>query len=75
MSNLYQKYTVSKTDGEPIDPDARYFVLRIDTDPAARRALQAYISNIRVRDPEFAKQLADWLGTTPLLERGQAGKE
>jgi len=74
MSKLYHKYNVTKADGSPIDPSAQYFVLRIDTDYAARRALQAYISNIRASDPEFAKQLADWLGTTPLIERQRAGE-
>ena len=35
------RYTVTKTEGET-DPEAQYFVLRIDKDPAARIALQAY---------------------------------
>ena len=29
---LYDKYTVTKTDGSTIDPEAQYFVLRIDND-------------------------------------------
>ncbi len=29
---LYNKYIVTKADGSPIDPEAQYFVLRIDND-------------------------------------------
>ena len=39
----YDKYTVTKVDG-PVDPAADYFVLRLDTDPAARVAALAYAS-------------------------------
>ena len=39
---LYKKYIITKANGEPIDPEAQYFVLRIDTDPHAREALKAY---------------------------------
>lgn len=48
---LIQKYIVTKADGEPVDPGAKYFVLRYDADSrdgyAAREALRyyAYISN------------------------------
>jgi len=42
MSKLYNKYRIVKTDNTPTDPDAVYFVLRIDTDPAARVALLVY---------------------------------
>jgi len=33
---------LKKADGSPVDPNAMYFVLRIDTDPHARIALRAY---------------------------------
>ena len=36
------KYVVSKADGSPIDPEACYFVLRLDTDHAARAAMWTY---------------------------------
>jgi len=45
MKNLCDKYTVTKKDG-PTDPNAVYFVLRIDKDPYAREALVAYASSI-----------------------------
>lgn len=60
MSDLYNKYTITKTDGTPVDPNAQYFVLRIDTDPAAREALLAYAKAIVKDDPEFAEQLLQW---------------
>ena len=39
---LYGKYRISKADGSPVDPEADYFVLRLDTDPVARRAAREY---------------------------------
>ena len=35
------RYTVTKTEGET-DPEAQYFILRIDKDPVARLALRRY---------------------------------
>ncbi|KKL93314.1 hypothetical protein LCGC14_1875890, partial [marine sediment metagenome] len=39
MKELYSKYKIQKMNGKPIDPNAQYFVLRLDTDPAARAAM------------------------------------
>ena len=39
---LYGKYHIAKADGSPVDPEADYFVLRLDTDPVARRAAREY---------------------------------
>ena len=39
---LYNKYCVTKEDGSPVDPDAQYFVLRLDTDECARQAAAKY---------------------------------
>lgn len=61
MKKLYYKYEIIKTNGEPTDPDAHYFVLRIDTDPAARAALITYADQIQDNEPEFAAQLRAWL--------------
>lgn len=36
------KYIIEKADGSPVDPEATYFVLRLDVDPAARAAMWAY---------------------------------
>lgn len=66
MSNLYGKYIVTKRDGTPTDPDAEYFVLRIDTDPAARAALNAYADYITFSDPKFSDDLRMLLELVPL---------
>lgn len=63
MSKLYHKYHITHSDGTPVDPKAEYFVLRIDKDPDARMALRTYIDMIAPRDPEFAKELQDWVMT------------
>lgn len=39
---LYGKYIIFKADGSEGDPEAKYFVLRVDTDKHARKALLAY---------------------------------
>jgi hypothetical protein len=57
MSNLYNKYKVTKSDGSPVDLNAQYFVLRVDTDPAARFALVAYANFIKRSDPQFSREL------------------
>lgn len=61
MEKLYNKYQVSKSNGEPTDPNAQYFVLRIDTDPNARTALLMYAELIDDKEPEFAHQLRYWV--------------
>lgn len=61
MEKLYNKYQITKVSGEPVNPDAQYFVLRIDTDPAARVALLAYATEIEDTEPVFARQLYDWV--------------
>lgn len=43
---LYSKYNVSKVDGSKVDPEAIYFVLRLDTDPHARKAAEAYADSL-----------------------------
>lgn len=61
FEKLYRKYEIRKTNGEPIDPNAQYFTLRIDTDQAARAALLTYAAQIENVSPEFANQLRDWV--------------
>jgi hypothetical protein len=39
---LYGKYRIAKVGGSPVDPNADYFVLRLDSDPVARRAALQY---------------------------------
>lgn len=54
---LYPKYIVEKVNGKPSDPNANYFVLRLDTDPHARHAIRAYANSIRSQNPELAEDL------------------
>ncbi len=68
MSRLFDKYKIEKTDGSPIDPNAMYFVLRIDTDFHARVALRAYARSIRSTDPDFANELDKWIENRPTSE-------
>ena len=56
---LYHKYVVRKTDGSPVSPMARYLVLRLDTDRAARVAAMAYAEAVVMENPELACHLAD----------------
>jgi hypothetical protein len=56
---LYGKYCISKADGSPVDPNADYFVLRLDTDPVARRAAREY--SYVTPDRDLARGLQDRL--------------
>ena len=62
MSGLYSKYIVSKRDGAAIDPNAKYFVLRYDTDAAALSALYAYADCIEDENPQLYLDLQVALG-------------
>lgn len=55
---LYEKYRVQKTNGEPVDPAAKYFVLRLDTDAAARHAVMHYARAIMKENETLATDLA-----------------
>lgn len=61
QNGLYQKYTVQKSDGTPIDPNAKYFILRYDKNDDfgkySRRAIFEFAKWAQ-RNPEF-KQLAE----------------
>ena len=56
-AGLYGKYKIQKADGSPVDPEADYFVLRLDTDPAARRAALEYSYYLMREDRELALDL------------------
>lgn len=66
---LYNRYIVSKTNGDPIDPNAEYFVLRVDkngSDPkhieSCRKAVMTYAENIKDHLPELANDLVERYG-------------
>lgn len=61
---LYNKYIVSKADGSQTDPDAQYFVLRLDERQsdenhlrACRKAIQTYAKAIEKTLPFLAQDL------------------
>lgn len=60
---LYQKYEISRTDGNEIDPDNEYFVLKLDGKgdvkhiDASRVAILTYADEIEDHKPELAKDL------------------
>lgn len=43
---LTQKYIIERVDGKPLDEKAKYFILRYDKDPHAKKALLAYADSI-----------------------------
>ncbi|HDZ37102.1 MAG TPA: hypothetical protein ENH62_02240 [Marinobacter sp.] len=60
---MNKKYRVEKVDGSPIDPKAVYFVMRVDTDIHARKAILAYAESIREDDPVLAMDLEKLAGS------------
>ena len=61
MKKLYRKYDIKKANGQPTDPKAKYFVLRLDTDPVARMAMRTYANEVERPEPEFAAQIRAWM--------------
>ena len=67
----YGKFRVEKGDGSEIDPNADYFVLRLDTDRHARKAIIAYAQSIWGEDHELAVKLmqkVQWYEDQPTKE-------
>jgi len=64
-TGLHQKYIVTKADGTPVDPEAEYFVLRIDSEAdadhrwACLRALETYAKAIEPNIPRLACELIE----------------
>jgi len=58
---IKDKYLVMKGNGARTDPEAQYFVLRLDTDPHARIAARAYARSVGKSNPTFAQELTDWI--------------
>lgn len=52
-----RKYIISKTNGNPVDPEADYFVLRLDQDPHALNALVAYAESVAQDNIELSNDL------------------
>lgn len=52
-----KKYIISKSNGKQIDPHADYFILRLDKDPHAIKALVAYADSVQGDNIELATDL------------------
>ena len=52
-----KKYIIQKADGSKVDEEADYFVLRLDTDPHALIALEAYANSVKSINEPLAKDL------------------
>jgi hypothetical protein len=66
---LYRKYAITKANGSPCDPNAKYFVLRLDWNgsdkdhiEACRIAARAYVKNAPKRLQKVASELVKWVG-------------
>ena len=61
VQGFYKKYKIEKTDGSPIDPEAKYFVLRYDQDSQwgdlSRAAIWDKLDSIEALDPILAADL------------------
>lgn len=51
------KYIVEKVDGSLVDPEAEYFVLRLDKDPHARIAALAYADSVETDNSIFTADI------------------
>lgn len=58
------KYHIVKGDSSPRDPAAIYFVLRVDKDPHARRALALYADSVREDNSQLSDDLIALLHKT-----------
>jgi len=62
------KYKVEKSDSTPLDPRAAYVVLRIDSDPLARRAVRLYAWLLAWVNPRAADELLLYLDETAIAD-------
>ncbi len=66
---LHQRYNVSKTNGEPVDANAEYFVLRLDDEgddnkhiKACRIGVLAYANAIKEHLPKLSEDIINRYG-------------
>lgn len=69
-NGLHRRYNVTKANGEPTDPMATYFVLRLDHFgrdgahiAASRAAALAYVEYVKSNDAKHLERMADELRT------------
>lgn len=56
-SDWGDQFIVGRRDGGIIDFHAKFFVLRLDTDPVARDAMRAYAGIVEESDPKLANEI------------------
>ena len=68
MDGLYNKYVVSKSNGNKVDENAEYFVLRLDENgeknhvDACKKAILVYAENIKEFLPKLSEDLIQKYG-------------
>lgn len=72
-TGFHRRYDVSKIDGEPVDPNAEYMVLRLDWGgsdkehiKACRIAVCAYAYAIKDHLPDLSKDILDRYSNIPM---------
>lgn len=62
---IYRKFKVTRTDGQhkpgKKHERCRYFVLDLDCDPHAKRAIKAYAKSCANAEPQLSADLLAWL--------------
>ncbi len=66
-----KKYIIKKTSGKPIDPKAEYFVLRLDKDPHALKALETYQWSVINDNAKLAHDLIEVLSRNRALQESE----
>lgn len=68
-NGLHGRYIVEKVNGEPMDEDAEYFILRLDKNgsdskhiAACRKAIMTYAEEIKDHLPKLSKDLIERYG-------------
>lgn len=72
---LYGKYLIAKANGMPIEPKADYFILRLDTDKAARIAALVYAELIDEINHSLALDLRNRIAKHSAHVKKQADEE
>jgi len=65
IQGVFAKYKIEKNDGTPVDSEACYFVLRLDTDSAARDAMRRYAELCDLSLARDIVRCCDWLEDPP----------
>lgn len=71
------KYIIFKNkNGEPVlvDKNAQYFVLRVDKDPHAQRALHSYAISVAKDNEKLSQDILKWILSLPNISVNDAQK-